>query len=145
MDRLDPDNAARMRLDLPGEDISGQWDGLALDRVISNLLSNAVKYSPLASPINIAVRVDAGAVEVSVHDGGIGLDSDELTGLFERYGRSRGARERQIPGVGLGLYLSRGIVRALAGRMWAESAGRDLGTTMHMWLPRWGAAPPTRE
>jgi signal transduction histidine kinase len=145
VDRLDPDVGARVGLDLPGEDISGQWDRVALDRVITNLLSNAVKYSPPTSPIDIAVRVDAGAVEVSVRDSGIGLDADELTGLFERYGRSRGARERQIPGVGLGLYLSRGIVRALAGRLWAESAGRDLGTTMHMWLPRWAAAPPARE
>ena len=82
VDRLDPDVVTRVGLDLPGEDISGQWDRVALDRVITNLLSNAVKYSPPTSPIDIAVRVDAGAVEVSVRDSGIGLDADELTGGF---------------------------------------------------------------
>jgi signal transduction histidine kinase len=70
-----------------------------------------------------------------VIDQGIGLEAHEVERLFERYSRADGARDRGIPGAGLGLYASRGIVRAHGGDLWLESDGRDKGTTAHVRLP----------
>ncbi|MDQ3700225.1 MAG: sensor histidine kinase, partial [Chloroflexota bacterium] len=140
--RFDPQNAGRIRLDVPaGTDATGEWDAAMLDRVIGNLLSNAVKYSSQGAPIEVTMRAEPHHVRLVVRDGGIGMDTDELQGIFERYSRARGAQERGIEGQGLGLYLCRGIVQAHGGRIWAESAGRGQGTTVHVILPR-RATPP---
>ncbi|MDQ3700766.1 MAG: HAMP domain-containing histidine kinase [Chloroflexota bacterium] len=161
--RLSVEAAGRITVDIPyGTDVTGEWDRSALSQVIDNLLSNAVKYSPLGSAIVVAVQAgdlegtltpgepppgeppgQAGrsAVHLSVHDHGIGLTPEELAGLFQRYGRAAGARQRQIEGQGLGLYLSHGIVRAHGGRIWVESPGPGQGTTMHVLLPRTMPAP----
>jgi signal transduction histidine kinase len=66
-----------------------------------------------------------------VRDSGIGLDQEDLAWLFRRYGRGRGAMRGGIEGLGLGLYLSHGIVEAHGGRLWAESVGLGHGATMH--------------
>jgi signal transduction histidine kinase len=137
VEQLDPDTARRVQLVIPPEaDASGVWDVLLLERVIANLLSNAAKYSPPDSPIRVFLRSEERVVEVSVQDEGIGLAPGEQERLFRRYARAPGAVERGIQGLGLGLHLCRGIVEAHGGRIWAESAGRGRGTTVHVRLPR---------
>lgn len=101
-----------------------------LERVIVNLISNALKYSDGAVVVD-ATRRD-GTVVVSVSDRGPGIPPDELPHVFTKYFRARGARERE--GLGLGLYISRLLVEAHGGRIWAESApGR--GSTFSVALP----------
>ena len=143
VDRLPPDVGHRIRLRLPrSSETRGDWDPLMLDRVIANLLSNALKYSPEDSPVEVAMEVESDQIHLSVRDFGIGLDSEDLASLFRRYGRARGASRQGIQGLGLGLYLSHGIVDAHGGRLWAESAGLGRGTTMHLLLPRSTPLPP---
>jgi signal transduction histidine kinase len=135
--RLGPDVEERVVIGHnPDIDATGAWDPERLERVVRNLLSNAVKYSPAGTPIDVAIRVSGEMVEFSVRDYGIGVAADELPRLFERYRRTRGALDRGIEGVGLGLYLTRGIVQAHGGRIWADSAGPGAGTTFHVVLPR---------
>ncbi|MGD9893658.1 MAG: ATP-binding protein [Dehalococcoidia bacterium] len=135
--RLGPDVADRVVIGDGLEfDATGQWDRERLERVIRNLLSNAVKYSPAASSIEVTIGGAGGMVEFSIRDYGIGVAAEELPRLFERYRRARGAVDRGIEGVGLGLYLTRGIVQAHGGRIWADSAGPGSGTTFHVILPR---------
>jgi signal transduction histidine kinase len=137
IERLNGAAAERVRCDIPDNlDANGVWDAAMLDRVIANLLSNALKYSPAASEVKISVRAHDGALQLSVRDDGIGVAADELPRLFRRYGRADGAVAAGIDGLGLGLYLSKGIVEAHGGRIWAESAGARLGTTFHVILPR---------
>lgn len=144
VERLDPADQSRVELELPSNlDTTGRWDPAALEQVIANLLSNAVKYSPAGTPIEVAVRGDTDTVQLCVCDHGIGLAADEIARLFQRYGRARSASEQGIEGLGLGLYLSRGIVDAHGGRLWAESAGSGHGTTMHVLLPRRPPPAPT--
>ena len=69
-------------------------------------------------------------------DQGIGIAEEELPHLFTRYGRTRGALESGIEGHGLGLFLSKGIVDAHGGRIWAESPGAGSGTSVLVLLPR---------
>ncbi len=120
----------------PGTDTSGEWDPEALGQVVANLLSNALKYSPAATPIDIRIVGDDEQVTLSVSDHGIGLGPQEAAQLFHRYARASGAVETGIPGIGLGLFLARGIVKAHGGTIRAESAGRGQGTTFEVVIPR---------
>ncbi len=135
--RLDEAAARRVRRDIaPGLDARGVWDGPMLERVITNLLSNAFKYSPAASEVSIDLREQDGALHLTVRDQGIGVAADEMPNLFRRYGRAGGALASGVDGLGLGLYLSKGIIEAHGGRIWAESAGPGQGTTFYVVLPR---------
>jgi signal transduction histidine kinase len=81
-------------------------------QVLRNLLGNAAKYSPEGAPIALRARRAGGRVRIEVADRGPGIPPDDLTRIFEKFGRGRDAAGRSVPGVGLGLYLSRRIVRA---------------------------------
>jgi signal transduction histidine kinase len=138
---LGPETAERVVLDLPaGLDASGAWDATRLRQVVGNLVSNAAKYSAPGTPIEIPVRGDARTVRFDVRDRGIGIPPAELPQLFRRFYRTPTAIDQGIEGLGLGLYLCRGIVEAHGGRIWAESAGAGEGTCIRVELPR--EAPP---
>jgi signal transduction histidine kinase len=135
--RLDADQAGRVWLEAPAAgEATGHWDAVALDRVVDNLLSNALKYSPPETPVTVVVQRQDDVVELSVRDLGIGLDKEEIGRLFRRYQRAQSAIESAVAGTGLGLYSARAIVEAHRGRIWATSAGRGQGTTVHVLLPR---------
>lgn len=141
VDRFEPPLDGRVAIHAPPDGpVTGEWDGARLGQVLDNLLSNAVKYSPPDSPIEIAIESAPAAVHLSVRDRGIGIAPDELPRLFQRYARSGHAAGSGAQGLGLGLYLCRGLVEAHGGRIWAESAGLQQGTTIHLALPR---TPPT--
>jgi len=135
--RLNEAAARRVQCDIADNlDANGVWDAAMLERVIANLVSNALKYSPEGSGVGIGLQAQAGDLHLSVRDEGIGVASDEMPHLFRRYGRTGGAVASGIDGLGLGLYLSKGIVEAHGGHIWAESAGPGQGTTFHVVLPR---------
>jgi len=114
-------------------------DADRLEQVLSNLLDNAVKYSPEGGPVRLVVEPDPDGVLLIVQDSGIGLPTGTGERIFEPFGRARNATERQVPGMGLGLYVCRNIVERHSGRIWAESPGDGQGTTVRVWLPRDGA------
>jgi signal transduction histidine kinase len=143
LEQLDPAAAARVRFDASASgDLTGQWDPHGIREVIDNVLSNALKYAPDGSPIDLEATTSADWVEVRVRVRGIGLSAEDRAGLFRRYGRGPGAVSEGIPGLGLGLYLCRGIVEAHAGEIRAESPGPGRGTTIIIRLPR---LPPDPE
>ena len=106
-----------------------------LEQVLANLLTNAVKYSPDGGRIDVSLRPEDGGTIISVADQGIGLPPGATERIFEPFGRAPNAAERQIPGMGLGLHIARGIVERHGGRIWAESPGEGKGTTVNLWLP----------
>jgi len=137
VDQLDPATVQRVRLAIPSTaNTRGQWDAGALREVIDNLLSNAVKYTPEDTLVEITVQDGGEWVSFSVQDRGIGLSTEDQTQLFQRYGRGSGAIAHGVTGLGLGLYLCRGIVDAHGGQIRAESPGPGQGTTIHVQLPR---------
>jgi two-component system sensor histidine kinase KdpD len=87
---------------------------------LSHLLENAAKYSPRGSEIIILARAERDGLHVSVTDDGPGLDPGELDHLFERFYRGQAARRRS-PGTGMGLAITRGLLAAAGGRVWAEN------------------------
>jgi signal transduction histidine kinase len=137
LQRLEPEAADRVYVDTSAEsDLTGHWDPDLLERVIANLVSNALKFSPPDQPIRVTLVPSQGTVKLSVTDHGIGVAEDELPLLFRRYGRAGGALAADVEGHGLGLFLSKGIIDAHGGRIWAESPGAGRGTSVVVLLPR---------
>ena len=126
-----------MELDLPRV----MADRRRIVQVLCNLLSNAARYSPDSSAIRVNASLGDDCVEMSVADEGQGVSPDEMPMLFRKFSRNIGhGEEREAPDTGLGLAICKGIVEALGGRIWAESAGLGLGSTFTFTLPVAAAA-----
>ena len=123
-----PETPVRMAAD-PGR------IGQALD----NLLSNAIKFTPSGGRVTAAVRAHDGGIELSVRDTGLGIPEDEQGMLFTRFFRASTATRNAVPGVGLGLTITRAIVLAHGGTMDVTSK-EGVGTEFRMFLP---SAPRT--
>ncbi len=121
---------------VPNVDTTGVWDPMRLGQVASNLIGNALKYSSAGTPVEIKLSADEKSVELSVRDYGIGISAEDIKHIFSRYTRGGNAVEKGIQGLGLGLYLCQGIVKAHGGRIWAESGGVGQGTMITVELPR---------
>jgi PAS domain S-box-containing protein len=121
----------RIQLDAP-ESVFATADAMRIGQVVTNLVDNALKYSGDAATIHVRVRGDKGGAVIEVADDGVGLDPTARRELFEPFGR--GENTSHIPGIGLGLYISRQIVELHGGSLRASGViGR--GTTMTVRLP----------
>jgi len=94
-------------------------DALQLQRVFSNLLINGINHSPRGGKVEVVLESDSAYHLVKVIDNGPGITSNELPHLFERF--YQGHSDRQAKGSGLGLYLTRQIIEAHSGTIWAEN------------------------
>jgi signal transduction histidine kinase len=106
-------------------------DADAIVRVLTNLFDNAGKYSPADSPIVVAVAADQHLARFEVRDAGSGIAEADHEAIFERFRR---ADESDAPGAGLGLYISRGLVRAHGGELEVGEASEG-GASFSFWLP----------
>jgi signal transduction histidine kinase len=93
-------------------DVDVRADRLRIGQVVRNLLSNAAKYSLPGTPITLSATRQGDRVRIEVADRGYGIHPDDLPRVFEKFGRGRDLSGAKSAGVGLGLYLSRRIVRA---------------------------------
>ncbi|MEU4218669.1 ATP-binding protein [Actinoplanes sp. NPDC026623] len=119
--------------DLP-EQLVVPGDRERLRQVVDNLLSNAVKYSPDGGEIAVTLRTVGRSAELAVSDAGIGVSQDEREKMFTGLYRTSRARDRAIPGSGLGLTLSRAVVQRHHGSIdLTEHEGP--GTTVLVRLP----------
>jgi PAS domain S-box-containing protein len=118
---LVPEAASRCRKEVAANAVSASVDGERFIQVMMNLLSNAVKYGYPETPIAVAVEPADSMVQVTVTNEGAGIASDEIPRLFSRFARTRSAQHSDAPGLGLGLYMCRGIVEAHGGQLWVES------------------------
>lgn len=132
-------------LDLPDGAHTILADAARMEQVLTNLLDNARKYAPGGGEIRLALRsgADGLGLELSVQDQGIGLPPGTAEVIFEPFGRAANAAARNLPGLGLGLYICRNIVERHGGRVWAESSGDGQGTTVRIWLPVESAPAPS--
>jgi signal transduction histidine kinase/CheY-like chemotaxis protein len=120
--------------------VLGEYDRVRVQQLLDNLIENAIKYSPDGGEIEVRVWSEDGVARLSVRDHGIGIPPDDLPRLFERYHRGSNVDDRRFSGLGLGLYICRGIVEQHGGRIWATSLPGQ-GTTFHVELPLGAAVP----
>jgi PAS domain S-box-containing protein len=96
-------------------------DAGRIEQVLGNLASNAAKYGEPGAEIGVRLSRRGEEFEFAVTNRGPGILPEELPRLFERFSRSEARRRKGVPGLGLGLYICRGLVEAHGGRLWAES------------------------
>jgi two-component system NarL family sensor kinase len=96
-----------------------EGDALQLQRVFANLLTNGINHSPRGGKVEIVLESQSSYQVVKVLDEGQGITADELPRLFERFYQGHG--DRQAKGSGLGLYLTRQIIEAHHGTLWAAN------------------------
>lgn len=112
--------------------IYADWEKIAT--VVNNLISNAAKYSGKDSLI--AIKCDANKSEciISVEDEGIGIKSNDIPKLFDRFYRVDSPNTKTIAGFGVGLYICSEVIKRHGGRIWVESE-YDKGSTFYFSLP----------
>ena len=107
-------------------------DFVLIVHVLNNLLDNAIKYSKTDSPLEVEARAESKNVCISILDRGIGIPTEDLERVFDKFYRVQ--RPEQVTGTGLGLAICKGIVEAHGGRIWAENRPGG-GTVMTIALP----------
>ena len=131
--------AHRRRIDLAfdtGEAPCVVWCDLEqLERVFVNLLSNALKFTPQGGHIRVVLTDDGDVVQISVQDDGPGLSAADAERVFDRFYQADMGGARRHGGVGIGLALSRELVRLHGGKIWVESAAGQ-GSTFVVRLPK---------
>jgi signal transduction histidine kinase len=110
-------------------------DPLRIGQAVDNLIANALKFTPRDGQVVVTLTADSGAATLSVRDTGIGIPPDEVDRLFTRFFRASTATRNAVPGVGLGLNITKAIVTAHGG--WMDVASEvGVGTEFRIVLPR---------
>ena len=123
-----------VRVEVRGDVPLVRADPGRIEQVLVNLLSNAVKYGYPATEIRVEIERRGAVVQVAVTNQGPGIAPEDIPHLFTRFHRTRAAAGEGVPGLGLGLYIARGLVEAHGGRIWVESVpGRT--TTFRFTIP----------
>lgn len=113
-------------------------DKASTEVILDNLLQNAVNYSLKGSTITVSAKELEDDIVVSVADQGVGIPSDELDGVFQRFHRLPSHGQGRAHGFGLGLYITRTLVEAQGGTIGVESeVGK--GSCFHFTLKKWGS------
>jgi signal transduction histidine kinase len=129
-----PDRTFELEVD---GDVAGEWDPDRLEQVVSNLVSNAVDHGLSDQPVRVTLRGERDAVTAEVENRGDPIPTEVLSHLFEPFSRPPEAKQRKGSGLGLGLFISREIVRGHGGDIAARCD--DGRTVITVRLPR---APP---
>jgi signal transduction histidine kinase len=123
-----------LTVEAPAEAVEVDADGERLRQVVANLLDNAIKYSPGGGRVEVRVGMRAGSGTIEVADHGLGIPAHEQQRIFEKFYRLDPSMTRGIGGSGLGLYISRELVRQMGGEILIESKLGE-GSTFTVLLP----------
>jgi signal transduction histidine kinase len=124
-----------LSLKTPKTPVSARTDNLIAKEILSNLVTNAIKYTPEKGSVTIEVRSKPSNVLISVSDTGFGIPKYSQDQVFTKFFRAHNVVKRETSGTGLGLYLVKGLVEALKGKIYFESE-ENIGTTFYFSLPR---------
>jgi PAS domain S-box-containing protein len=119
----------------PDEDVHVAADSMRLKQVLNNIISNAIKYNRLSGKVTISSRIAGEQVEIEVQDTGLGLSPEQITKLFTPFERL-GAENTAVPGAGVGMALTKELVRLMGGSVSVQSEP-NVGTTFVVSLRRW--------
>ena len=129
------DKEVDLDLDVPPYLPRVRADANRITQVMLNLLGNALQYTPAGGQVAVRAFLDGDYVAINVQDSGIGLSSEHLAHVFERFYRVDKSRSRTGGGSGIGLTISKHLVEAHGGRIGADSPGLGKGSTFSFTLP----------
>ena len=121
-------------IELPADALSVRGDSVRLGQACDNLISNALKFTPRGGRVTVSLGSRDDFAVVTVRDTGIGIPESELDQLYARFFRASTATRNAVPGVGLGLTITKAIVAAHEGELDVESE-EGVGTAFIMTLP----------
>ena len=111
------------------------FDKVRIGQVMGNLISNSIKYTDAGRiEVNVSADMEHKQMIVAIKDTGVGISRDDLPQLFSKFKQLK-SYDSSRKGTGLGLVVSKGIVEAHGGKIWAESAGENLGSTFYFSIP----------
>ena len=113
-----------------------QGDPTRLQQILWNVLHNAIKFTPTGGWVDVRLELDGKSVQITVTDNGVGIESEFLPHLFERFRQADSTTTRRHGGLGLGLALVRELTELHGGLVVADSPGIGKGTTITIWLPQ---------
>lgn len=114
--------------------LSVSADKFRIYQVLTNLIVNAVKYSPTSEKIIIKLYKKKQQAIISVEDFGIGISNEQKLKIFERLYQVVDAKEKTFPGLGMGLYIAKQIIKKHQGKIWVESE-KNKGSIFYFSLP----------
>jgi signal transduction histidine kinase len=120
-----------LEMDITRRPLLASFDYERMLQVLANLITNAIKFTPRGGTIRVSGDLVGNSVQVSVRDTGVGIPAHLTAAIFERFCQ---VAEHDRRGLGLGLYISKCLVQAQGGRMWAESQIRE-GSTIRVSMP----------
>ncbi|MDZ4179311.1 MAG: ATP-binding protein, partial [Coriobacteriia bacterium] len=115
------DPSHKLVVDIPDGLAPAYIDPRAIGHALSNLLDNAIKYSPDGGRVTVGIRVSREALTIFVADEGVGIEGDRLEELFEAFVQTDMSSTRSFGGIGLGLFVANGLVKAHGGEIAVRS------------------------
>jgi two-component system, sensor histidine kinase len=125
----------RLSVAIPEQPLLVAGDSARLTQVFANLLNNAARYTPSGGQLSLTVQREGGEVVITVHDNGLGISEAALPNIFEMFYQGNGSSDSFAPGLGIGLTLAKKLVEMHGGRIAAQSAGINGGSTFTVMLP----------
>ena len=114
-------------------------DESRIELVLTNLISNAIKYTPSNGKIQIKMQSDGKIAQIKISDSGVGLSSEEIKYLFKKFSTIESPLKKDLNmdlgSTGLGLFISKEIIKLHQGEIWAESEGKGNGSTFIVKIP----------
>lgn len=128
------DKRQEVRLEVPEKTLPVVADRLRLSQVLTNILDNASKFTPNEGTITVRVEEEESTVTISITDSGIGIDNKDIERVFEPFAVIE--KPTYFKGTGVGLNLTKRLVEAQGGKVWATSLGKGRGATFAFTLPK---------
>jgi len=104
-------------------------------QIIGNLIDNAIKYTP-SGGMTLSLAEKPGVIQLILADTGIGISSEDIPKLFNKFTRAKDANRQNVIGTGLGLYVAKQMIEAQHGSIWLESEGLGKGSRFYVELPK---------
>jgi signal transduction histidine kinase len=116
------------------EPVIGTYDQIRIQQLLENLIENAIKYSPAGGGVRVRLWNEDQQTHLTVTDNGIGIPPEDLPHIFDRFYRAHNVDDRRFAGMGLGLFICRGIAEQHGGQIRVSSRPAQ-GSTFHVVLP----------
>lgn len=118
----------------PADPVTVNADKTKLEIVLTNFISNAIKYNRSPGQVTVSHTIADGFATITIQDTGLGIPKEQQASMFQKFFRVEASDRTDIPGTGLGMYVTKQFIEGMGGKLWFESE-HGVGTAFHFTLP----------